>query len=50
MGDVYDDDKREIRRAMHERRAGLGSAEVARASAAACARVLALPVFAAARH
>jgi 5-formyltetrahydrofolate cyclo-ligase len=50
MGDVYDDDKRKIRRAMHERRAALGADEVARGSAAACARMLALPVFAAARH
>jgi len=50
MGDVYDDQKREIRRAMHGRRAALGAAEIARASARACARLLALPDFAAARH
>ena len=50
MGDVYDDDKREIRRAMHERRVALGPDQVTRGSAAACARLLALPVFAAARH
>ena len=50
MGDVYDDDKREIRRAMCQQRAALGTDEVARRSAAACARVLALPVFAAARQ
>jgi 5-formyltetrahydrofolate cyclo-ligase len=35
---------------MQERRAALAPADVARASARACARVLALPVFAAARH
>ena len=50
MGDVYDDDKRAIRRAMHERRAALAAVEVARASARASGRVLALRVFATARH
>jgi 5-formyltetrahydrofolate cyclo-ligase len=50
MGGVYDHDKGGIRRRMQERRAALAPADVARASARACARVLALPAFAAARH
>ena len=50
MGESYDHDKRRIRRGMEPRRARLTPDEIARLSAAACDRVVALAAFAAARH
>src|SRR5437773_11141583 len=50
MGDTYDQDKRLIRDRLRASRSRLSSGEVARLSARACARLLASPVFARARH
>ena len=50
MGDIYDQDKRLIRDRLRASRSRLSSGEVARLSAQACARLLASPVFARARH
>jgi len=50
MGEEYAHEKRLVRRRVQASRAGLSVNEVARLSAAACERIVALPVFAAARH
>ena len=50
MGDTYDQDKRLIRGRLRASRSQLSPAEVARLSARACARLLASPIFARARH
>ena len=50
MGDTYDEDKRLIRGQIRARRTALSPGEVARLSAAACARLLVSPLFARARH
>jgi 5-formyltetrahydrofolate cyclo-ligase len=50
MGDTYDQDKRLIRRRLRASRSQLSPGEVARLSARACARLLASPIFARARH
>jgi 5-formyltetrahydrofolate cyclo-ligase len=50
MGDTYDQDKRLIRGRLRASRSQLTPDEVGRLSARACARLLASPVFARARH
>src|SRR5437773_103905 len=50
MGDTYDQDKRLIRGRLQASRSQLSAGEVARLSARACARLLASPIFARARH
>ena len=50
MGDTYDQDKRLIRGRLRASRSQLSAGEVARLSARACARLLASPIFARARH
>ena len=50
MGDTYDQDKRLIRGRLRASRSQLSPGEVARLSARACARLLASPIFARARH
>jgi len=50
MGDTYDEDKRLIRGRIRARRTALSPGEVARLSAATCARLLVSPLFARARH
>jgi 5-formyltetrahydrofolate cyclo-ligase len=50
MGDTYDQDKRLIRGRLQASRSQLSPAEAAHLSARACARLLASPIFARARH
>jgi 5-formyltetrahydrofolate cyclo-ligase len=50
MGEAYAHDKSRIRRLMQARRRGLTRTEVERCSAAACERILSLPLFSKARH
>jgi len=50
MGETYAHEKSLIRRRLEAGRSVLPPAEVARLSAAACARVLGMPTFACARH
>jgi 5-formyltetrahydrofolate cyclo-ligase len=50
MGEIYDDEKRLIRRRMQDARRRLSAAEIGLRSTAACRRVLDLPAFDAARH
>ena len=50
MGETYAHEKALIRRRLEAGRSVLSAADVARLSAAACARVLAMPAFARARH
>jgi 5-formyltetrahydrofolate cyclo-ligase len=50
MGEAYAHEKGLVRRRVQTSRAGLSTSEVARLSAAACARIVRLPIFATARH